>query len=209
VPRDTPRLFASSHRSGGSSPRKVPMHFALSCSTRKSAQRRFFYHATRQGLEPQLTVPETVVLPLDDRVIILLLCFANRLMGGRGSYCRARRGSRECWHSHDRVCADRKLCFPLDDRVLCLLYSPASQPLAQSRPAILPQLPKDSSVSVHRQRYLSIFQPHTFSLVGLYSRWIIAVLRSFKIREKLCIACIRFILVSRQRCSMKILVKTE
>ena len=33
------------------------------------------YVATRQGLEPRLTAPKTVVLPLDDRVMIVFLLY--------------------------------------------------------------------------------------------------------------------------------------
>jgi hypothetical protein len=51
-------------------PRNSPPDFYLSGSlyTEKTPRGCFFLQATRQGFEPRLTAPKTVVLPLDDRV---------------------------------------------------------------------------------------------------------------------------------------------
>ncbi|KKR42993.1 MAG: hypothetical protein UT78_C0010G0001, partial [Candidatus Nomurabacteria bacterium GW2011_GWF2_40_12] len=42
-------------------------------------KRRFYFLAARLGFEPRYTVPETVVLPLDDLAIVVLTIVQNRL----------------------------------------------------------------------------------------------------------------------------------
>lgn len=68
-------LFRFAHKlsqnSFESTPRFAPQSYVCQTAREKPHKGGFYSRAARQGFEPQLTVPETVVLPLDDRAMLI------------------------------------------------------------------------------------------------------------------------------------------